>query len=112
LMNRSTAAGANLPRLENEIRLTSGTLRLFDSHWNRSLNPSDPNYVNPGAEWLNPTQRNDPATAQWYIDNNADDPYTSFQSENPANYVGWTNFPLNITDSEAAPGNRDLLTTN
>ncbi len=111
LMNRSSASGANLPRIENEIKLTSGTMRLFDSHWNRSRNPSDPNYVDPGAEWLNPTQRSDPATAQWYIDNNADDPYTSFQAENPANYVGWTNYPLNITDSEAAPGNRDLLTT-
>lgn len=118
MLNRSSASGANLPRLENEIRLTSGSMRLFDSHWNRSLNPSDPNYVNPGAVWGNQTYPNDPVTHQWFIDNAGDggyeygdDPYEAYQADNAANYVGWTNYPLNITDSEAAAGNRDLLTT-
>jgi hypothetical protein len=35
----------------------------------------------------------------------------STQSENPANYVGWTTTPFNIVDAEASAANRDRLTT-
>lgn len=110
LKDASTASGANIPRPNQVYTHNGGSMRVFDSHWAKSLNPSDPSYVNPAARWFNQTFRSDPATAQWYIDNNQNDPYLSFQADNPANYVGWTNRPLNITDSEAAAGNRDLLT--
>src|SRR5690606_18852368 len=65
LLNRSSASGANLPRLEKEITLTSGSMRLFDSRWNRSLNPTDPNYVDPAAPWANATYPGDATTHQW-----------------------------------------------
>ncbi len=97
LLSRSSASGANLPSPSAVQVVTSGNVKTFDSHWNA------PN-VDPAAVWFNdyyPAQYSDgtPVTA-----------HTSTQSENPANYVGWRNVPVQITDSEAAPGNRDLLT--
>ena len=116
LLNASSASGANLPRPETTFRLASGTVRTFDSHWKHPLAPNAPGYVDPAADWNNLFFPNDPLTVQWYATNNPNNPiysngYRNRQAENPANYVGWVNMPLNITDSEAAPGNRDLLTT-
>jgi outer membrane receptor protein involved in Fe transport len=113
LLNASSAHGANLPRPDVEYRLASGTVRVFDSHWGHSLVPGAPDYVNPAAEWLNNFFPSSPEIDASYAGRNppATNPHYSFQAENPANYVGWTNMPLNITDSEAAAGNRDLLTT-
>jgi outer membrane receptor protein involved in Fe transport len=93
LMNATTAAGANIPRAQHQTQLPSGTTRVFSSHW-RGHN------VNPAAEWLNTMYPAD-QTAQ----------YVSTQSENPANYEGWINYPLNITDAEESAANRNLLTT-
>lgn len=99
LLNSTSASGAHLPGPTAIQTVTSGTVRAFDSTWNRSTNPADPNYVNPAAYWHN----------DYYpAGNTAGD---STQSENPANYVGWRNVPITILDSEAAPGNRDKLTT-
>lgn len=92
LASRSTAAGANLPRLQNVNSASSGSIRFFDSTWVATgVNPADP--------WENPyypvgsTARN------------------SFQAENSANYRGWVNVPFQITDSEVSQANRDALTT-
>lgn len=93
LASRSTASGAYLPRLQNVNNAPSGTIRFFDSTWNA------PN-VDPGAFFEN----------QYYPVGSAN--RNSTQSENHANYVGWRNVPFQITDSEASPENRDLLTTN
>lgn len=104
LLNASTASGAYIPRPRSVFTATDGMMWIFDSHWAN-------NGVDPGAEWLNGFYPSDPDTNQWYIDNDANNPHFSTQSENPANYVGWRQIPITITDSEAAPGNRDLLTT-
>jgi outer membrane receptor protein involved in Fe transport len=89
LLNRTSAAGLGIPRPTTAAIPTSGTIRTFDSTWvGRGVNPGDP--------WENPA---------------AFPPSVSTQSENPANYVGWRNVELNITDSERTPGGRDLLTT-
>lgn len=90
LLGRSLT-GANLPVVSGNTAVTSGAIRYFNSTWNSSVNPADP--------WQNGFyQAGDPLR-------------NSTQSENPANYVGWTNTPLNIVDAEASAANRDRLTT-
>ena len=84
LAGRSTASDANLPNLTAKQIPTSGLLHWFDPTWNSSVSPAD--------VW----------TDQY---GNA-----STQSENPANYVGWVDRPINVI-SQAA-GDRDSLTTN
>ncbi len=90
LLGRSLSS-ANLPVVTGNTAITSGSIRYFDSTWNSSVNPAD--------AWQNGFyQAGDPLR-------------NSTQSENPANYVGWTNTPLNIVDAEASAANRDQLTT-
>ncbi|HEU5081003.1 MAG TPA: TonB-dependent receptor plug domain-containing protein [Opitutaceae bacterium] len=110
LLGASSATGANIPRPTAVQTITSGKVRLFDSHWNKPTDPSAAGYVNPSALWLNnyyeaPANPADIGVA-------GVDPRVSTQSENPANYVGWTEIPVNIIDSETSQANRDLLTTN
>ncbi|HYC70271.1 MAG TPA: TonB-dependent receptor plug domain-containing protein [Opitutaceae bacterium] len=93
LLSRSTAAGANIPRPDGVANAPSGTIRFFDSTW--ANRPG----VDPAAPWTNnyypvgDTRRN------------------SVQAENPANYIGWINQPIEIMDSEASMANRAHLTT-
>ena len=94
LIDRTSAAGANIPRIMDRVSMTSGAVRAFDSTWAHSLDPGAPDYVDPSADWLD-------------YSNGA----PSTQSQNPANYVGWIDFPVSVTDSEAAPGNRERLAT-
>jgi outer membrane receptor protein involved in Fe transport len=89
LLNASSAAGAHIPTPTVEARITSGSVRAFDSTWIATN-------VNPAAVWENPLY---PVGHQYRI---------STQSENPANYRGWINTPVTITDSEE--GNRDANT--
>lgn len=84
-------AGAHLPSVSGDTAISSGALRYFNSTWNGSANPGDP--------WQN----------GFYT---AGDPLrNSTQSENPANYVGWTTTTLNLVDAETSAANRDRLTT-
>jgi hypothetical protein len=94
LKSRTTASGSNIPTVTSVATVPNQiTARIFDSTWNA---PS----VNPAAVWYNDYY---PTT---------DTNYTSTQSENPANYKGWVNIPINVLDSEASRANRNKLTTN
>lgn len=87
----SSLSGANVPVVTGNTTVTSGSIRYFNSTWNSS--------VNPAAPWQNGFyQAGDPLR-------------NSTQSENPANYVGWTTMPLTIVDAETSAANRDRLTT-
>jgi len=112
LLNASTAAGANLPRVESEIVFPSQiTVMAFDSTWGHSLNPASPDYVNPNSSWID--MDNVPAVVEYNDPNTTmTDRSMRFQADNPLNYVGYVPFTTSVTDSEAAPGNRDLLSTN
>jgi hypothetical protein len=130
LMNASTASGANIPNPKVNPALVSGNAINFDATWKRSTNPADPNYVNPGGFWFDPYY---PAPGQvpfttdgQYRDTDAAPgsilPYTnadgelvnppgfSTQSENPANYVGFRQYPINIIDSLASSANMERNT--
>ncbi len=92
LRNYTTASGLNLQAPTAYLTPTSTTATYFDSHWNKPVNPATPGYVNPAAAWT--------------------DPYsgaTFTQSENPANYVGWTTYNAQILNS--LTGDRDQLTS-
>jgi len=100
LSGRTSASGANIPRVTSALSYGNGSVYAFDSTWKG-------NGVDLSAQWIN----------EYYPDI---DPFNvegatgggqrfSTQSENPSNYVGWGNVPLKVTDSEL--GNRDALTT-
>lgn len=90
-----TIEGANLPGPSVAQTPASGLLHTFDGTWKWPQNPSDPNYVDPTATWIN----------HYYTDSSFSN-YTMQQNSNPANYVGWTTMQLNWIDSEASPENR------
>ncbi len=101
--------GANIPSVAGNPTLTSGQLRYFNDHWKYG-DPLAPGYtgVNPGDVWINyaylpPANPADVGTSN--------DKRYQHQSDNPANYVGWTNTPLNVTDANTSLQNRDKLTT-
>ncbi|MEO6004403.1 MAG: TonB-dependent receptor plug domain-containing protein, partial [Opitutus sp.] len=103
LRGRSSAAGANLDRVRNIVKAPENALvRVFDNHWAKPLNPTDPNYVNPAAPYtyssLNAGLWNGPV-----VNSNV-----STQSENPANYGGWKD--LNVRYLSADAGDIDALT--
>ncbi|HEU5081600.1 MAG TPA: TonB-dependent receptor plug domain-containing protein [Opitutaceae bacterium] len=105
-----SAQGAKIPGVSGNPTIASGAVRYFDDHWAKPTDPSAPGYVDPGAPWINYFYTGDPSKlAPGQPGNPAG--MMSTQSENPANYVGWTTAQLNVTDSEAALGNRDKLTT-
>ncbi len=105
LLNATTAVGAHLPNPTNVQAVQSGNLRTFIGTWNKATNPTDSNYVDPGATWVDP----------YYPDfapfNTAGGARSSTQSENPANYVGWRNLPVAWTDSESSAAAREHNTT-
>jgi len=92
LLSSSTASGANLPRPKAKHVISSGQIRAFDSNWNWA------NGVNPADPWFN----------NYYPVGDTRGDQT--QSENPANYGGYTNIPLQVFDSENMVGGRDYLT--
>ena len=82
----SSPSGLNLSQVTGRLS-TAGvsSIRFWDSHW-KSGNPS------PAADWNNP----------WTGE-------VGTQSNNPDNYLGWTDLPVNVLSAER--GNRaDLLT--
>ena len=89
LKDATTAAGANIPGPTATAVVTGGSIRAFDSTWIATT-------VNPADVWQNPLY---PVGHPFRI---------STQSENPANYRGWINTPITVTDSEA--GHRDQNT--
>src|SRR5690606_36051881 len=87
LMNAPSAAGANIPRIETtQIVPPNYYMNVWDSSWN----PVPP--IGFGNPWNH----------EYYYPHQA--AYTSTQSENPDNYIGWTTTPISIMDSEANGG--------
>jgi outer membrane receptor protein involved in Fe transport len=102
-----SAKGANIPVISGMPAIANGSVTYFDDTWNApaSVNPADP--------WTNNAYTTDPSKlAPGYpvANNPAPDSSTFTQANNPANYVGWTATPLNITQANSA-ANRDALTT-
>jgi Outer membrane receptor proteins, mostly Fe transport len=91
LLGRSSPSGANLSNLNMYIGPTpTTTLRYFDSTWNA---PG----VDPSAPYSYPYINTDGSITM------VDD---STQSENPANYVGWTTGEFNTLNADAGDINQ------
>ena len=100
-----SATGANIPVISGTPAIANGSVTYFSDKWNApaSVNPSDP--------WTNNAYTTDPTKlAPGYPVANNPAPNSFTQANNPANYVGWTTTPLNITQADSS-ANRDLLTT-
>lgn len=85
LMNASTYRGAGIPGPGTVQIPSTVDWHFFDSHWNAPT-------VDPGAQWTSTYNGNPNLT----------------QSENPANYVGWTTTPVQILSAQN--GDQDALT--
>jgi len=78
LSSRSSAAGLNLEKINYVIEPPiNQSVTSFNSHWNKSSNPSDPTYVDPTAPYT-------------YVNYVTGATQTGTQRDNPANYVGWS----------------------
>jgi hypothetical protein len=75
-------SGLNLSNLPAMFNPGAGNLTGFNSTWNRPINPATAGYVDPAAPWVNPFNNQ-----------------VLTQSENPANYIGWTNTPVTVYNS-------------
>lgn len=94
LFSRNSASGLNLGPIQTYYN-PSGTYLVdyFKTQWLPSRNPTDASYVNPGAAWTN--LLGDP---------------TGVQADNPFNYAGRKEAPVNILNADA--GDWDQLVTN
>jgi len=78
LLSSSAAAGANLSNVTSRLSPPRDqTARNFDATWNKPTNPSAPGYVDPNAPYS-------------YTDLTTGGTTNTIQSQNPANYVGWS----------------------
>ncbi|MEO7509281.1 MAG: hypothetical protein ABIZ95_18695, partial [Pyrinomonadaceae bacterium] len=78
LAGKSTAAGSDLQNLTYLIEPPRSQSAInFNSRWNKSTSPGDPNYVDPDAPFS-------------YLDYRFGGTINSTQRDNPANYVGWS----------------------
>ncbi len=93
LRGLTTASGLNLQPI-TAVQAPAGTytIKYFDSHWN-----SD---VDPGAVWINDSLYDRPSGAPWKWGKE------STQSENPANYVGWTSGTYTVLNADEGDINR------
>ena len=86
---RSSAAGWNLSAITNNLSPASTvTVRYFDSHWNKPTDSTAAGYVNPNAAWTNSLM--EVHTAE----------QTATESDNPANYVGWTTRSFSVLNAD------------
>jgi outer membrane receptor protein involved in Fe transport len=84
LTTKDSASGLNIDRVRTTISpYGQMTGRYFDSTWKYSLNPASANYVDPAAPFTLPVTGG-----------------ASTQSENPANYKGWTTAAVNILSAD------------
>lgn len=84
LFGVNSASGLNLPPVDTYYN-PAGSYQAdyFKTEWLPSMDPSSPNYVDPGALWLN------------FIESEG------VQADNPGNYTGRTTATLNVLNADA-----------
>lgn len=97
MKSKASASGANLSRIGFELAPPQRQqITNFNSTWNKPTNPNDPNYVDPKAPYT-------------FTDNRTGAVTTSEQSQNPANYVGWSNQNITWLNSDNPNDFPDLV---
>lgn len=96
----NSASGANIPGITTNVNLPDSGVRVFNTQWQ--------NYgVSPGASWTVPA-----GLINVYNPNPVDskgNPLPVTQASNPANYVGWSNYPDQLLRYDNGQ-NQSLLT--
>ncbi len=85
IANRTSASGAQIPRVQTNITVPDAGVHVFDSTW---VNPAVPY----NANWSVPAN-------MWNVFGGLPDPTNTTQltqASNPANYRGWTTFQDNL----------------
>ncbi len=79
MLSSSSAAGLNLSNISTVLAPPhTQMVTNFDATWNKPTDPTAAGYVDPSAPYT-------------YTDKKTGQTDTSIQSQNPANYVGWSN---------------------
>lgn len=93
LLGTTSAAGADLSNVSTvQVPPSSGTVKLFDSHWNTSST------VNPGSPYT---------LVRSYYNQIPDGPVgASYQAYNPANYIGWSSVPFSVMNADTGDINQ------
>lgn len=127
LSGAASAAGANIPAPTAVPVLPDGNAWTFNSTWNA---PASVDYN--ARTWYNPYYANSPFYAGIHggddtktppvlpvVGQDPNDPNTlvgqqdpawGFQANNPANYVGYSPFPIKLVNSLSSKANQDTLT--
>jgi hypothetical protein len=99
LANASSAAGANLSNISSVLAPPkTQTARNFDATWNKPTNPSAPGYVDPTAPYT-------------FISKQTGQPTNTIQSQNPDNYVGWSDEQITWMSANNPAEKPDLITS-
>ncbi|HVU16627.1 MAG TPA: TonB-dependent receptor plug domain-containing protein [Candidatus Didemnitutus sp.] len=95
LQGTSSASGLNLNGLTTmHVPIETPSVAYFDSHWNHPLDPTAAGYVDPNAPYTLPI-----ATAA-YGTQPGDPALLGNQSQNPANYIGWTSANTKLLNAD------------
>ncbi len=99
LRSKTSASGLNLDGVTAAQSPAQSAVRIkyFDSHWNNAKN------VNPAAAWAN--------VGSWKYFTNPQGDVASTQSENPANYIGWTTGSFNVLNADDPADRQSLFTS-
>ena len=95
LTNATLAGGLHIPAASALVSTASGSLRYFDPTWKAAAS------VNPASLWYDQSSTN-PATGLGAT--------ASTQSENPANYAGWTTANATVITDDTTQHRNDLDT--
>jgi len=125
IAGRDSASGANIPRVEDSLAFQDYSVRVFDSTWQRYDVPFGAPWTVPAnlakvfhldADGNAPSWGNASGVPDGYAHPPADysgpmegDDWYWTQASNPANYTGWTSYPLNLIENNYRGDNENLL---
>jgi len=97
----TSASGLNLKGItaNQTANMANIDVRYFNSNWNYAKN------VSPGATW------NNYGSWKYYKNPQVPSDYASTQSENPANYMGWTTSNFSILNGDVLADRKQLNTS-
>jgi len=99
MLSTASTKGLNLSNISTVLAPPhTQTVWNFDATWNKPTDPTAPGYVNP----------NDPYV---YTNKQTGQPVNSYQSDNPDNYVGWSNESITWMSANNAAEKPQLITS-
>jgi outer membrane receptor for ferric coprogen and ferric-rhodotorulic acid len=95
MVNATSAKGLNLNNIGFTIAPPPNQVAFnFNAHWNQPTDPAAAGYVNPGAPFTYVNYTTDPLASGNVLNSSGQVVVNGHQSDNTANYVGWTQEPI------------------